>query len=54
MAQCPFHPKAHTNKARLAFHHPLTDQLIELASPLPAELEGFVAYVEQSREREYG
>jgi len=40
--------------ARLAFHHPLTDQLIELASPLPAELDGFVAYVEQSREREYG
>ena len=40
--------------AKLAFHHPLTDQLIELAAPLPAELEGFLAVVEQTREREYG
>lgn len=40
--------------AKLAFHHPLTDQLIELAAPLPAELDGFLAVVEQTREREYG
>ena len=40
--------------ARLAFHHPLTDALIELSAPLPAELEEFVAAVEQSQEREYG
>ena len=40
--------------AKLAFRHPLTDQEIELASPLPAELEEFVASVEQNEEREYG
>jgi 23S rRNA pseudouridine955/2504/2580 synthase len=40
--------------AKLAFRHPLTDQTIELSAPLPAELEGFVAFVEQTREREYG
>lgn len=40
--------------AKLSFRHPLTDQLIELAAPLPAELEGFLAVVEQTREREYG
>lgn len=40
--------------ARLAFRHPLTDQPIELTAPLPLELAGFVAAVEQTREREYG
>ncbi|GLT21515.1 pseudouridine synthase [Zoogloea oryzae] len=40
--------------AKLAFRHPLTDQQIELAAPLPAELDGFLAVVEQTREREYG
>lgn len=40
--------------AKLSFHHPLTDRLIELAAPLPAELEGFLSVVEQSGEREYG
>ena len=40
--------------AKLAFHHPLTDQLIELASPLPSELDEFVAVVEQAGQREYG
>jgi 23S rRNA pseudouridine955/2504/2580 synthase len=40
--------------AKLAFRHPLTDQPIELAAPLPAELDGFLAVVEQTREREYG
>lgn len=40
--------------AKLAFRHPLTDQAIELSAPLPAELEGFVAFVEQTREREHG
>ena len=40
--------------AKLAFRHPLTDQTIELSAPLPAELEGFVAFVEQTREREHG
>ncbi len=40
--------------AKLAFRHPLTDQPIELAAPLPAELDGFLAAVEQTREREYG
>mgnify|MGYP002663123213 FL=1 len=40
--------------AKLGFRHPLTDQEIELASPLPAELEAFVVSVEQNEEREYG
>ena len=40
--------------AKLAFRHPLTDQPIELEAPLPAELDGFLAVVEQTREREYG
>ncbi len=40
--------------AKLAFRHPLTDQPIELDAPLPAELDGFLAVVEQTREREYG
>ncbi len=40
--------------AKLAFRHPLTDQEIELASPLPAELDEFVVRVEQNEEREYG
>lgn len=40
--------------AKLAFRHPLTDREIELESPLPAELEAFVASVEQNEEREYG
>lgn len=40
--------------AKLAFHHPLTDRLIELESPLPLELDGFVAVLEQTRQREYG
>ena len=40
--------------AKLAFRHPLTDREIELESPLPAELDEFVASVEQNEEREYG
>ena len=40
--------------AKLSFHHPLTDQLIELSTSLPAELEEFVVSVEQAGEREYG
>jgi len=40
--------------AKLAFRHPLTDQPIELAAALPAELEGYVVAVEQAEEREYG
>lgn len=40
--------------AKLAFRHPLTDQAIELAAALPAELEDYVVAVEQAEEREYG
>jgi 23S rRNA pseudouridine955/2504/2580 synthase len=40
--------------AKLSFHHPLTDQLIELSASLPAELEEFVVAVEQAGQREYG
>ncbi|MCA0185766.1 MAG: RluA family pseudouridine synthase [Proteobacteria bacterium] len=40
--------------AKLAFRHPLTDQPIELAAALPAELEEYVVAVEQAEEREYG
>lgn len=40
--------------AKLSFHHPLTDQLIELAAPLPAELERYLVHVEQTQEREHG
>lgn len=40
--------------AKLAFHHPLTDQLIELEAPLPPELERHVVQVEQTEEKEYG
>ena len=48
-------PEAHVPaRSKAAFRHPLTDQEIELASPLPAELEAFVVSVEQNEEREYG
>ena len=40
--------------AKLVFRHPLTDQEIELAAPLPDELEGFVVAIEQAGQRDYG
>jgi 23S rRNA pseudouridine955/2504/2580 synthase len=40
--------------ARLVFRHPLTDCEIELQAPLPEELAGFVAHLEQTGTRDYG
>ena len=38
----------------LRFRHPLTDAQIELTAPLPDELTGCLAAVEQTQERDYG
>jgi 23S rRNA pseudouridine955/2504/2580 synthase len=39
--------------ARLAFRHPLQDRQIELAAPLPPELQAYVDQLDQTQEREH-
>lgn len=39
---------------RLSFHHPLTGRLLELESPLPAELGQFLNRIETNEQRTYG
>lgn len=39
---------------RLDFRHPLSDAAIALEAPLPPDLEGFLAHVEQHEERDFG
>jgi 23S rRNA pseudouridine955/2504/2580 synthase len=40
--------------ATLSLRHPISDELISVAAPLPNELRSFVARIEQNEKREYG
>ncbi|MFY9552663.1 MAG: RluA family pseudouridine synthase [Thermoanaerobaculia bacterium] len=42
-------PRQALHAERVAFHHPATQELIEVASPLPADLAGLIAAVDAAR-----